>query len=180
MQKEKSHEPGGLPPGIIKEKALVDTICKLERFNGKGGWTYTSIPASISPQQKAFGWRRVRGFIDDYEIKQYHLMPMGNGKIFLPVKAAIRKQIGKKVGDRVRVILYPDDTPLEIPADLQVCLEDEPAAMKRFRSIPEVCQKEFVNWINSAKKDETRVGRIAITVEKLLKSETLNAKLPAL
>jgi hypothetical protein len=41
----------------------------------------------------------VRGTIDDFEIRKYHLMPMGNGKFFLPVKAEIRKKIKKEAGD---------------------------------------------------------------------------------
>lgn len=40
---------------------------------------------------------------------------MGNGKLFLPVKAEIRKKIKKAEGDKVHVILYPDNEPLEVP-----------------------------------------------------------------
>jgi hypothetical protein len=64
----------------------------LEKIPGKGGWTYVVIN-EIAPDKRAkFGWVKVRGSIDDYELNQYKLMPMGNGKLFLPVRAEIRKK----------------------------------------------------------------------------------------
>ena len=85
------------------EKPLIDNEYLLEKFSGKGGWTYAAIP-EIKPDKHAyFGWVRVRGSIDGYEIRAYHLMPMGNGKLFLPVKADIRKKIGKKA-NRSRLV----------------------------------------------------------------------------
>jgi hypothetical protein len=76
-------------------KPLVDKLFKLERFPGKGGWTYARIPQILPSTDQPFGWVKVRGSIDGYEIDKYHLMPMGNGKLFLPVKADIRKKIKK-------------------------------------------------------------------------------------
>ncbi len=40
---------------------------------------------------------------------------MGDGKMFLPVKAEIRKKIKKEAGDWVHVLLYTDNEPLEVP-----------------------------------------------------------------
>ena len=111
---------------------MVDEKYLLEKFQGKGGWTYARIPQILQDKSSPFGWVRVRGSIDDYEIKSYHLMPMGNGNLFLPVKAAIRKKIGKKEGDFVHITLYKDNLPVEIPEELQTCLMDEPAVYKNF------------------------------------------------
>jgi hypothetical protein len=60
-------------------------------------------------------------------------MPMGNGKLFLPVKASIRKKIKKQEGDWIKVILFPDNDPLPVPSELQECLIDEPKAEKVFK-----------------------------------------------
>ena len=100
-------------------------------------------------------------------------MPLGNGNLFLPVKAEIRKKIGKKEGDIVNVILYKDDSPLEIPYELLICLKDEPNAFAKFKKLNEAHQKEYISWIYSAKKDETRIARIAKTVSKVLKGQKL-------
>ena len=78
---------------------LVNKTYLLEKFQGKGAWTFAQIPEILQDKNAPFGWVRVRGTIDGFEIKGYHLMPMGNGKLFLPVKAEIRKKIKKQSGD---------------------------------------------------------------------------------
>ncbi|MFT5385881.1 MAG: hypothetical protein ACI81W_003292, partial [Saprospiraceae bacterium] len=62
-----------------KEKPLVNKKYLLQRFPGKGGWTFAEIPEILQNKKAPFGWVCVKGFIDDYELKQYKLMPMGNG-----------------------------------------------------------------------------------------------------
>jgi hypothetical protein len=148
-------------------KPLVDKRFKLERFRAKGGWTYARIPQISQDKNQPFGWVKVRGSIDGYEIKKYHLMPMGDGKLFLPVKAEIRKKIKKEEGDFVHVILYPDNEPLEIPEEMLLCLQDDPRALKFFQSLSEGEQKYYLQWVYSAKRTETKVNRLASTVDKL-------------
>ncbi|MDQ3048128.1 MAG: YdeI/OmpD-associated family protein [Bacteroidota bacterium] len=151
------------------EKPLVDKQYRLEKFPGKGGWTFARIP-EISQNKKAhFGWVKVRGTIDGFEIRKYHLMPMGDGKLFLPVKAEIRKKIKKTEGDFVHVILYPDLEPLEVPEEMIICLQEEPEALAFFRSLSESEQKYYIQWIYSAKKEETKVTRLAKCINRLVK-----------
>lgn len=141
----------------MMEEPLINKEYLLEKFPGKGGWTFAVIPEIIQDKKAPFGWVKVRGSIDDYEFKNYKLMPMGNGKLFLPLKAAVRKQIKKEAGDYVKVILYKDDSPIEIPDELVVCLKDEPLAYETFVKLKEGEQKAFIDWIYSVKKDETKV-----------------------
>jgi hypothetical protein len=158
------------------EKPLVNKEYLLEKFTGKGGWTYASIPEVLKNRHSPFGWVKVKGSIDNYEFRNYRLMPMGNGSLFLPVKAAIRKLIGKKEGDWVKVILYADNAPTEIPEELQLCLKDEPEIYKTFLSYSDGEQKAFIEWIYSAKTEETKVDRIARTLNKLAKRQKFNDK----
>jgi hypothetical protein len=158
------------------EKPLVNKKYLLEKFQGKGGWTFAKIPEILQDKKAHFGWVKVRGTIDGYEIRKYHLMPMGNGKLFLPVKAEIRKKIKKKEGDWVHVILYPDTEPLEVPDEMQLCLEDEPKAHKFFKSLSESEQKFYIQWIYSAKKEETKIDRMAKTINRLLRGLKLYEK----
>lgn len=103
-------------------------------------------------------------------------MPMGNGKLFFPVKAEIRKKINKQAGDWVHIILYADQSSPEIPEDLLICLKDEPDAYKNFLSYTEGEQKAYIDWINAAKKEDTKVKRIAATINKLLKKQKYSDK----
>src|SRR5690349_21153929 len=105
------------------EKPLVNKKYLLKKFQGKGGWTFAELPEVTKSKNNSFGWVKVRGTIDGFEIRKYHLMPIGNGKLFLPVKAEIRKAIKKEAGDRVHVILYPDNEPLEVPDEMLLCLQ---------------------------------------------------------
>ncbi len=149
-------------------KPLVNKKYILERFQGKGGWTYARIPEILPAKNAHFGWVKVRGTIDGFEIRKYHLMPMGNGKLFLPVKSEIRKKINKHEGDYVHVILFPDEEPLEIPEEMLLCLKDEPKALTFFNSLTESEQKFYIQWIYSAKKEETKVNRLAKTIDKFM------------
>ena len=142
-----------------KEKPLVNNTYLLEKIPGKGGWTYAAIPEVLQSKETPFGWVRVKGSIDSYGFKQYKLMPMGNGQLFLPVKAQIRKQIKKEAGDRVKVILYADDSLLEIPEEILACFDNElPSIKKTFRSFSEGQQKAYLKWISAAKREETRAN----------------------
>ncbi len=78
--------------GDKDQKPLVDKEYLLQKYPGKGGWTYAAIPEVLQDKHAWFGWVRVKGFIDHHELKNYRLMPMGNGSLFLPVKAEIRKK----------------------------------------------------------------------------------------
>ncbi len=153
---------------VSENQPLLDKTYLLEKFPGKGGWTYAAIP-EISQNKKApFGWVRVRGRIDGYELKQYKLMPMGNGKLFLPVKAAIRKKIGKEAGDFVHVILFLDESNLEIPIEIIECFQDEPKkTYETFLSFTEGEQKAYLDWIYDAKTDTTKAERILKMMNKL-------------
>jgi hypothetical protein len=142
-------------------KPLVNITVTLEKFPGKSGWTYGRLPGVKPDPHTHFGWIKVHGFIDDFEIRQYHLMPMGNGELFLPVKAEIRKKIRKTVGDRVKVVLYRDEDDIYIPEELEECLELDPSAKTSFEKLETSQKKVLIISIYSLKDDTNRAERIA-------------------
>ncbi len=152
---------------MSKENALVDRSYLLQRFPGKGGWTYALIPEIPMGKRFPFGLMKVRGKIDAYILEQCKLMPFGNGQLFLPVKAAIRKQIKKKEGDWVKIILFEDHSSKTVPTFILDCLKDAPLALQRFFKLPEWEQKLYIDSIVDAKKEETKVDRLVRMIEKL-------------
>ena len=156
-----------MEPLNISETPLVNQNYLLKKYSGKGGWTFAVIPEIQKDQHAWFGWVKVRGSIDGYEIKNYHLMSMSNGMMFLPVKAEIRKKIGKNDGDWVHIILYSDQLPHVSHEDFMICLQDEPVAYKNFIKMQAAEQKTIIDWIYSAKNDELKVERMAETLNKL-------------
>lgn len=155
----------------MPSKPLVDKEFQLQRMPGKGGWTYAEIPEIPKDKRGPFGFVRVKGTIDAYVFKNFNLMPMGNGHLFMPVKAAVRKEIKKAAGDFVRLRLWIDNEPTEIPEELMLCLLDEPNALATFQSYTNGEQKAFIDWIYSAKTLDTRAKRIAITLDKINRGE---------
>ena len=166
-------------------KPLVDKEYLLEKLPGKYGWTFTVIPEILPDPNAPFSWVKVRGSIDGYEIRNYRLMPSGDvmpsgkGVLFLAVKSEIRKRIKKEAGDYVHIILYPDNEPPEVPAELLLCLQDDAEALRFFNSLKEGEQQDYVRWIYSARTDKTKVDRIAKALVMLSGSRKRKAGEPA-
>ncbi len=151
------------------DNPLVNNDYRLNRMPGKGGWTFISIEEIPKNIPRSAGMLRVRGSIDAYQISDTNLMPMKNGNLFLPIKSEIRKKIGKQDGDTVHLILYPDKSPLHIPEELLLCLYDEPAALDFFNKLADNEKRNFIIYMFSAKKMETRANRIARCMNKMVR-----------
>ena len=50
-----------------------------------------------------------------------------------------------------------------------LCLEDEPQALQFFNGLSESEQKYYIQWVYSAKKEETKINRLAKTINRLLR-----------
>lgn len=130
------------------DKIIADGEFKLEKFPGKGGWTYAVIPTKNGNTSNPFGWKNVAGYIDDYELKDHKLMPMGKGKLFLPVRSEIRKKINKKDGDYVTIKLYAVDSSVDLPKDILDVFENEPKeVLDNFLSFTLEERKAYIDWI---------------------------------
>jgi len=97
------------------------------------------------------------------------LVRMGGPQHMLIVIKEIRERIGKQAGDEVEVTLEEDLEPrvVETPTDLRDALAANPQAQSFFETLSYTHRKEYVRWIEEAKREPTRVSRVARTVELL-------------
>ncbi|MEM1328212.1 MAG: YdeI/OmpD-associated family protein [Bacteroidota bacterium] len=143
----------------------------LQKFEGKGGWTYVPLPQVKPSEHLPFGWVIVSGRIDDFELVKHKLQPMGNGQLFLSLNATIRKKINKQQGDRVYLKLYADELPAEVPQEVIDCFNDEsPLVYQRFRVLPTTQQQFQINWIYAAKTEDKKAERILKLIDQLIET----------
>lgn len=145
-------------------KTFEAIIIKDDDSGGAG----IKIPFDV---EEAFGKKGrvpVRCTIDGYPYRG-SIFPYG-GVYYIGVVKKVRDAIGKTYGDTVRVVMEVDEEPrvAEVPEDLAKILAGNEAAKKAFEKLSYSHKREYVQWINEAKKDETRQRRIAKAIEKLL------------
>jgi hypothetical protein len=132
-----------------------------------GGGAFVEIPFDV---EKEFGSKRprVRAMIEGVPYRGI-LSRMGTDYHMLIILKDIREKIGKSFGDEVTITVEPDIEPrvIEIPAELKKLFRTEKEAKAFFDKLSYTHQKEYVTWINEAKREETRQNRIAKTIEML-------------
>lgn len=132
-----------------------------------GGGAFVIVPFDV---EKTFGKKRVpvHATIDGISYRGT-LVRMGSPEHLLIVRKDIRRTIGKEIGDEVNIAVWEDtdERTVDIPPDLRAALEAAPDANARFEKLAYTHRREYVQHINDAKKEETRLRRIEKTIEKL-------------
>ena len=141
---------------------------QLVRPAGVGTWTYVDIPFDVAKAYGAAGQVKVKGTVNGAAFRG-SLMPHGDGRHYLVVNAALRAKAGVKVGDSARVVVEPDTAPrtVTLAADTRKALAENPKAGAAFAAMAYSHQKAYIDWIEGAKKPETRARRIAGAIERL-------------
>jgi hypothetical protein len=88
------------------------------------------------------------------------------GRFMIPLSAENRAAAGVVAGDEVDVDVEADAAPREVavPSDLADALAESGTVRDFFDSLAYSHRKEWVRWVEDAKKPETRSARIATTV----------------
>jgi Bacteriocin-protection, YdeI or OmpD-Associated/Domain of unknown function (DUF1905) len=90
-------------------------------------------------------------------------------EFFLPLNAKDRASAGVAAGDQVDVEVELDTEPREVtvPSDLASALAADAQARRHFDGLSYSHKREYVSWIEEAKRAETRQRRIAGAVDML-------------
>ncbi len=85
------------------------------------------------------------------------------------VNRSVKAATGVDAGDRVQIEMELDTKPrtVRVPADLRAALAADPVAKKAFADMSYTHRREYVEWVEEAKRPDTRARRVAGTVERV-------------
>ncbi|HEX2820295.1 MAG TPA: YdeI/OmpD-associated family protein [Streptosporangiaceae bacterium] len=91
------------------------------------------------------------------------------GRFLVSLSAENRTAAGVAAGEEIDVEIAPDTAPheVEVPAGLTAALARDDVARAAFGALSYTHRKEWVRWVEEAKKADTRATRVAKTVESL-------------
>jgi len=137
--------------------------------NAGGGGAFVEVPFDV---EAAFGAKKpkIKALIEGVPYRGL-LVRMGGPNHILIILKGIREQIGKTFGDEVKVSVEADveERVVIVPAELKRLFKSNKEAKAAFEKLSYTHRKEYVTWINEAKKTETRQSRIVKTLEMLTK-----------
>jgi uncharacterized protein DUF1905/bacteriocin resistance YdeI/OmpD-like protein len=147
--------------GVAPVHAFDATLVAADR-----GGAFVAIPAVVVAALGGKGRIPVRATFDGVAYRG-SIVSMGGERV-LGVLKAIRTELGKGPGDELRVTVALDDEErsVDLPDDLRDALAAA-ALIDRFTSLSYSHQREYVMWIDEAKRPATRARRIAETVERV-------------
>ncbi len=138
---------------------------KAQILSHDSGGAYVIIPFDV---EAYYGKKRVK-ILANIEGEQYRgsLVRMGSPDHILLIRKDIRQKIGKQAGDIVAITLQEDTAVrvIDVPKDFQALLEKNPSVHTFFKKLSYTHQREYVEWITSAKREQTRINRINKAIE---------------
>lgn len=132
-----------------------------------GGGAYVAVPDDVVAALGGGGRIPVQATFDGVAYRG-SIASMGGATKILGVLKAIRTDLGKDVGDTLAVTVERDsaERTIEVPADLASALAAA-GLQDTFAQLSYSHRREYVTWIEEAKRAATRERRIAQTVERL-------------
>ncbi len=157
-------------PPMTKSTDKIRLKTKLLRpATPKGAtWAFAVLPASASAKLPTRSMATVDGTLNGQAF-QATLEPDGQGRHWLKVHKALREAAGAAVGDTIELEIVPvsEEPEPKMPPDLRKALAAHPAAKTQWSDLTPVARRDWIHWITSGKKAETRVRRIGTACDML-------------
>jgi Bacteriocin-protection, YdeI or OmpD-Associated/Domain of unknown function (DUF1905) len=138
---------------------------RIEAIGPGGSWSRMKIPFNVEEVWESRARVSVKGKINGFAFRS-SIFPDGEGGHTIMINKAM--QTGAKVapGEFVEMELDRDTGSREqpTPADLRKALEKNSKVKDTFSKFSESHRNEYIQWIESAKRLETRAARIKKTI----------------
>lgn len=131
-------------------------------------WTFLRLPKAASAALPTRSMTTVAGTFAGQAF-QATLEPDGEGSHWLKVQTALREAAGVAAGDKVELAIAPvrDEPEPPVPPDIRKALTAAPEADAVWSSLTPLARRDWIHWMTSGKKAETRVKRIATACDML-------------
>lgn len=146
------------PSSKIRFKAKLNQPAAPEKGDS---WTFLIVPKEASARLPSRGMAAVEGTINGCAFRAT-LEPDGQKSHWLKVDRKLREAAGAEPGDTVSLEIAPaaEQPEPEVPADLRKALATAPKEQALWSDITLVARRDWIQWIVSAKRPETRVRRV--------------------
>jgi len=152
----------------MKQYSFEAVIIKNDTYNS----SYIEFPYDVQREFGKKGQVKVRVWFDGFEYRG-SLVKMGTTCHIIGLNKQVCEAINKQAGDTVSVVIIEDteERTVSIPQDLINELDKNPEARTVFEKLSYTHKKEYVEWIISARKQETRNSRIIKCIGLLVKGK---------
>lgn len=138
--------------------------------NGEMNAAFVEFPFSTEELFGKKGQVKIKALFDEKVEYRGSLAKMNSDCHILGLTQAIRKQLNKTFGDNVFVSLMEDkeERTIEIADDIALVFIQNQEAKTLFDNMSYTHRKEYIRWIEEAKKPETRENRKLKMIQMIL------------
>ncbi len=125
-------------------------------------WSFIVLPKNVSAKLRTRSTTTVEGTLNDHAFRAT-LAPDGQRSHWLKVNRKMREGAGAEVGDVVtlEIVSAGKESAPSVPADLRKALAAAAKARAVWSDLTPIARRDWIHWITSAKRPETRARRIS-------------------
>lgn len=153
-------------PSLIQFDAVLHRPANVAQDQS---WMFLRLPMEASCQLPSRSMVSVEGTFQGLPLHAT-LEPDGEGGHWLKVGQELQQRAKVEAGDVVSLSIAPaaSEPEPDVPHDLQAALDTAPPkALETWHSITPLARRDYIHWITSGKKAETRTKRIEVACSKL-------------
>jgi bifunctional DNA-binding transcriptional regulator/antitoxin component of YhaV-PrlF toxin-antitoxin module len=154
-------------PKPTKDPGPLAFTATIEQDDSSGAAGFIVFPYDL---KETYGIGNLVPVVATFDGIEYRgsIAKMGPEPLLL-IRKDVREKLGKAAGDPVEVTVTVDKSAREVdvPDDLTQALNANPGAKSNFENLAYSHQRNYVLWINEAKRAQTRDTRVHKAVEML-------------
>ncbi|HKR81997.1 MAG TPA: YdeI/OmpD-associated family protein [Candidatus Saccharimonadales bacterium] len=153
---------------VLEKASKLPTIRFTATLFKIGEWTILRLPKDASAKLPSRGQAMVEGAINGFHF-QTPLEPDGDWSHWFKLNEALLANAKVAAGDTVTMECKPmkDWPEPDVPADLKRALAAAPRAYALWERVTPMAHWEWIRWIRSTNRQETRQRRVEVAISKL-------------